>query len=458
MSLRTLGPRSLAYSLVGAFVGVALLLALPARSQSVSMSFIRDAETEATIRRIALPIFEAAGLNPKSVQVILINDRQINAFVAAGQRIFIFTGLLLRVETPNQLAGVIAHETGHIAGGHLARSEDAIRSASATQIAAMLLGAAAMVAGGGAAGPAVMSLGNQAAERSFLAYSRVQESSADQAAVTYLNRVGASSEGLLQFLKILGDQEALLSSRQDPYMRTHPVSAERISLLKTRADESRFHNVPDDPDLVDALKRVQAKLRAYTEPSMATLRRYPTEDGSIHGHYARAITFHRIADAGRTADEVDAILKLEPNNPYFLEFKGQTLYERGLAAQGLPYIEKAVQLRPDEPQFQQLYAQILTAVGGKDNSKRAVEALKEVTRIEPDNPSAWRDLSMAYGQLDDIAMASYTAGEWYFLIGDFRGANLQVERALKMLPKGSPAWLRASDLSGQLQVMLKQQR
>lgn len=420
-------------------------------AQSRGPSFVRDAETEAIIRRIALPIFEAAALSPGAVQVFLINDRQINAFVAGGQRIFIFTGLLLRAQTLNQVAGVLAHETGHIAGGHLIRSEEAIRHATAMQIAGLLLGIAAAAAGGGGGAGMGMVLGGQSmAERSFLAFSRTQESSADQAAIGFLGRAGESPSGLVEFLKILGTEESVMIGRQDPYLRSHPVSAERIAALENRVALGRAKNPARDKALNDEFLRVQAKLFAFTEPLVQTLRRYPPTDTSIPARYARAVGYYRVADLNRAVPEIDSLLKDEPQNPYFLELKGQMFLESGRIEDAEPPLAEAVRLAPQEPLLQLMLGQILVEKGNRPDLDRAVDVLKQVAAREPENPDAWRLLSQAYGRLDRIGEASAAAAEWYYQAGDNKGAKLQADRAIRLLPEGSPGWMRANDIANDL--------
>lgn len=415
--------------------------------QSRGPSFVRDAETEAIIRRIALPIFEAAGLSPGAVQVFLINDRQINAFVAGGQRIFIFTGLLLRAQTLNQVAGVLAHETGHIAGGHLVRSEEAIRQATALQIAGLLLGIAAAAAGGGGAGMGLVMGGQSMAQRSFLAFSRTQESSADQAAIGFLGKAGESPEGLVQFLKILGTEESVMVGRQDPYLRSHPVSADRIAALESRVALGRARDPARDKALNDEFLRVQAKLFAFTEPLTQTLRRYPATDLSVPARYARAVAYYRVADLNRALPEIDGLLKDEPKNPYFLELKGQMLLESGRINEAEPPLAEAVRLAPTEPLLQLMLGQILVEKGDIPDLGRAVDVLKQVTAREPENPDAWRLLSQAYGRQDKIGEASAAAAEWYYQSGDNKGAKLQADRAIRLLPEGSPGWMRANDIA-----------
>ncbi|MEE8246351.1 MAG: M48 family metalloprotease, partial [Alphaproteobacteria bacterium] len=264
------------------------------------LSLVRDAEIEDTIRAYARPLFSAAGLDYRVVKVHLVNDKALNAFVAGGQRLFVFTGLLLATERPNQLIGVIAHETGHIAGGHLARKQEALRNMTVQTIIALVLGAAAAVASGrGDAVGAIALGGSSAAQRIFLKYSRTEESAADQAALRLLDITGQSATGMLEFLERLEDQDVLVGSGQDPYVRTHPLVAERLAAVRFHVTQSPNSGRPDPPEFIAAHERMQAKLRGFLDRPSATLRHYPASDTSVGARYARAVAYHREADLER---------------------------------------------------------------------------------------------------------------------------------------------------------------
>ncbi len=271
----------------------------PAIAEAQRISLIRDAETENIIRAMTAPLFTAAGLNANDVHIYLIRDNQLNAFVAGGQNVFINTGTIMRAERPNQLIGVVAHETGHIAGGHLSRWNDQLAGASATALASMLLGIGAAIATGqGAAAGAIAGAGQTIATANVLQFSRTQESSADQAGVTFLDRTSQSPKGLLEFFEILWGQELLSGSRQAPYLRTHPLTRERMDFVRNAVQTSRFSNRPDAPEVVRAFNRIRAKLLAFTEPLGRTMQAYPETDNSEWARYARAIAYYRVHSSG----------------------------------------------------------------------------------------------------------------------------------------------------------------
>ena len=324
---------------------IVALTAPPAAAQGRRLSFIRDAEIEHIIGRFAEPIFEVAGIDPDAVGIYLVSDSRPNAFVTGGQNMFFTTGLLIQTTGPDQLIGVIAHETGHMAGGHLARGQEQLESAQRTALVSALLGVAAAIAAGDAgAGAAVISGGQHVAERSFLTYSRTMETAADQAGVTYLDSVGITSEGMLSFFEQLEDQELLPQSRQAEYVRTHPLTRDRIEFVRQHVRNSPATGRPLPDEDIDAYRRIQAKLIGFLEPR-AAISRY-RNDQTISGRYARAIAQFRIGNLGEALGLMDGLIAAEPNNPFFHELKGQMLLENGDPAAARGSYERANALFP----------------------------------------------------------------------------------------------------------------
>lgn len=420
----------------------AVTVATPARS----VSLIRDAEIENTIRAYGGPLFAMAGLEPSAVRVYIVNDQRLNAFVAGGQNIFINTGLLLAAESPNQLIGVIAHEAGHITGGHLASTQEALRDASVQSILSFVLGAAVTLAGQGQAGQAIVAGGQQVAERSFLKYSRVQESSADQAALTFLDRTGQSARGLMEFFEKLGDQEALLTANQDPYVRTHPLNRERIETVRAHVADSRFSNATDSPEMLMAHARMRAKLYAFLKNPVETFRHYPKTDHSVPARYAQAIAYHRQREFDTALQVVDGLLAEQPNDPYFHELRGQILLESGRPDDAVAPYAEAVAIMPKEPLLRFALGQAQVNAQSDAFLDGAIENLNQAVQMAPREPAGWRWLATAYGRKGDVGMAAVATAERYLLIGDYREALGQAKRAEQLLPAGSPAHLRAQDL------------
>jgi predicted Zn-dependent protease len=427
-------------------IGVAL--PRPAVAQSGErISFIRDAEIEEIIRGYAAPLFGAAGLDAEFVRIYLVNDRRLNAFVAGGQNLFINTGLLMRSETPNQVIGVIAHETGHIAGGHLARTQEAMRNATAQAIIAMVLGAAAAVASGnGQVAGAGMLGGAGLAQQSMLHYSVTQEAAADQAGLSFLDRTCQSARGLLRFFRILQEQELMSAVRQDPYLRTHPLTRQRMEIVEQHVERSRCSDRQDSPEAIERHARMKAKLAAFLDPPGTTLAHFKESDGSVAARYARAIAYYRQPDLKKALPLIDGLIRDEPKNPYFQELKGQMLFENGRIADSVAPYEEAVRLKPSSALLRIGLASSLIESNDPTKNKRAITQLNEALRVEDDNGHGWHLLAVAEGRDGDIGMSALALAEEAMARGDRKTARQQATRATQLLQVGTPGRMRAEDL------------
>lgn len=447
--------RKLKASLI-AILSAALLLALfpgyPGLAQSKSLRLIRDAEVERIIRAYATPLFQAAGLSPWAIDVYLVNDPALNAFVVPGLDMFIHTGLLMRADSPLQVIGVIAHETGHLAAGHTATRGAHLRRSTQSFIASYVLGLAAAIATGRPElGQAVIAGGQDIALKGALKYTRSQEAAADQAAVRLLNGTGQSPRGLLEFLRILGEQEVLLSSNQDPYLRSHPLTRDRISFLQNQSRISHYGTAPARPGFVAMHARLRAKLIGFLEPNSRVLQHYPPEDNSLPARYARAIARYRSADLTAALTQIEALIVEYPSDPYFHELRGQMLFEGGRIAEALPAYETAVRLLPDAPLLRLSLAQVqLEAnspeLNGPELNAKALGNLTEVLRYEPGNSFAWRLAAIAHGRNGDVGMTALALAESALARGQGGEAHQQAVRAQKILAKNSTGWLRANDV------------
>lgn len=432
---------------IAAFVLVVVLALAPLRPVSAQpISFIRDTELENTIRGYATPIFLAAGLDPGAVRIYLVNDRQINAFVAGGQNLFINTGLLMRSEDAGQVIGVIAHEAGHIAGGHLVRVHDALARSTAESILAMVLGAAAMVAGAPEAGVAVMAGGQNVALRNLLQYTRTQEGSADAAAMRFLDATQQSARGLLDFFHVLSGEEMLIATRQDPYLLTHPLTQDRIEALEAFVAKSPYSDRPVRPEFQAQHQRMLAKLHAFLDDPAEARRRYPESDTSLPARYARAIIFHRTAQTDKALATIDGLIAEHPDDPYFQELKGQILFESGRPAPALPPYSRAVELLPDASLLRLDLARVQMAIEDPKLLPGAIDNLQTSLRLEPNRPFVWRQLAIALGRSGQMGESSLAMAEEAILLDKFSEAKFHAGRALQDLPPGSPGRLKAEDI------------
>ena len=407
---------------------------------------IRDAEIEEIIGSYSAPIFEAAGLLPGNVEINVLGDLELNAFVANGQQLYLNTGIILASKTPNELIGVIAHETGHIAGGHLARGRLAIEQARVPIIVSTLLGIGAAVAGAGDVGAAIIAGGSQVGNRNFLIFSRAQESSSDQAAASYLDATGQSTNGLLGVLDTLGSQSLLDLSTQNSYARSHPLSRERIAALQQHVSRSSFTSKIDSPALQLRHDRMRAKLSGFLVNPESVLNKYPASDTSIPARYARAAALHRQGNPKMAIAEINSLISELPQDAYFHEVKGQILYESGQIDGAIKAYRQAVRFAPGQPLIQLALGQVLVATGKADLIQEGVIALEAGTRVEKEYPSAWHSLAVAYDELGDTGRAQLATAERLAILGHFDDARIHAERALPKLAHGSPSWLRASDI------------
>lgn len=435
-----------------------------ARAQGLPL--IRDSEIEDTIRSWANPLFAAAQLNPSSVRLIIVNDKSLNAFVAGGQNLFVNSGLLTAADTPSQVIGVLAHETGHISGGHLARTGDALRGAQNTGLFATLLGIGLIALGAatgtgdaGQAGGAVIAGGQSAGLRTFLAYTRSQERSADQAAVNLLDRTRQSSRGLLEFMEKLADQELLASSRQDPYVRSHPLTRDRVEFVAEHARNSRYTDVPVNPEDIERHDRMKAKLIGFLERPNRVLRTYyPPDDNSLPARYGRAVAYLRLSDVDKAVAEMDSLIAERPNDPFFYELKGQILYELGKIREAVPMYQKAADLRQDDPLILTGLGAALLETGDPALVDRAIAALDHAKRLDSEFPNTWRLLATGYHARGDEGPSALASAEYALLIGRARDARLHSGRAERIFNEGSPGWLRAQDIKIQAEQLFEMQK
>ncbi len=411
-----------------------------------AVSIIRDTEIEEILHQDADPIFVAAGLDPKSVQIHIIGDKQLNAFSAGGEQLFLNTGLILETKTPNQLVGVIAHETGHIAGGHIARSGAMGHAALGPMLLGIGLGVLAAVAGSPDGAAALIYSSGYFAEISALGYSREQESRADQAATTYLETAGVSGRGLVDFFNNFRYQEVFDDERKFPYFRDHPLTDDRIEALAARVEREPHVGVDDKPDEIARHALMKAKLEAFLDGASQTFVDYPESDQSYPARYARAIAYYRATETDRALKAIDALIAERPDNPYLWELKGQVLFEAGRAAEAEPAHRRAVELKPDAPLLRVNLGQTLVARGDPKRLDEAVGQLRHALGQEPDNALGWRLLAEAYDSQGHDGMARLAAAEQNFYLGQAADARTFALRARDLLKKDSPEWRRATDI------------
>ncbi|WP_037567094.1 M48 family metalloprotease [Sphingomonas sp. UNC305MFCol5.2] len=442
-----------------AFLCLSLFAARPAMAQSI----LRDAETEAMLADMTRPIIQAAGLSPNNVRVVLVNDPSINAFVAGGQIVYIHSGLIDAADNANEVQGVIAHEIGHIVGGHAVFQNDG--GYTKISILSLLLGAAAMAAGAGEAGTGILMMGQRAAIGKYLAFSRIQESSADAAGARFLNTAGITGKGMLTFFDKLtaqmhryGYYATQANPEVDPFAQTHPMSADRVENLRADLQSAPAWNKPIDPKMEVRFKRVQAKLRGYVNEPEATLRIYPATDQSAPAHYARAYAYHKSGYPDQAAAETAALVKTAPDDPYFLELEGQILLESGKPAEAIAPLREATRRSNNQPLIAATFGHALLATEDKANLAEAETVLRQAVARDKENPFAWMQLGTVYERKGDEPRTALATAERANLMGDARTALVSARSAMANLPQGSADWIRAQDISMVSQTAMDEEK
>jgi predicted Zn-dependent protease len=425
----------------------------PARAQDSTlrgMPLIRDTEIEQLLREYAQPILRAAGLAQQNVRVVVLSDRSFNAFVMDGRHIFINAGALFDAKTPNEIIGVFAHETGHLAGGHLSRLREQLATAQTASIIALLAGVGAMVAGArsgsSSVGAAAIMAPQSAIQRSLLAYVRIQEDQADHAGVKFLTATGQSPRGMVDLFKRLTNESLFNSRYIDPYLQSHPMPAERVAALEIQAKVSPYWDRKDPPELQLRHDMMRAKLAGFLDQPDTVARRYPLSDNSLAARYARAIAAYRHSDLRGAIGQIDALIQAQPNNPYFHELKGQALLEGARPAESVAPLRQAAALSHNAPLIEIMLAQALIATNNNKVAEEAVGLLRSAINREPEAPEAYSQLAMAYGRKGDLAQADLASAQAAFSRGDLKTARQLATRAKTRLPIGSPAWVRADDI------------
>ena len=440
---------------------VSALLALTLGVQpALAQSVLRDAETEAMLRELSAPVISAAGLDPRNVDVVLFGDPSINAFVAGGQIVYINQGLIQEASTAAEVQGVIAHELGHITGGH-AINGGGSKAATGISLLSLILGGLAAAAGAGEAAMGVVMAGQQAALGKYLAFSREQESSADAAGATYLSKAGISGRGSLGFFRKLQNMEYRRGFSRTPdseFYSSHPMTADRIATLEDTYAKDPAWNRPFDAGVEARFQRVKAKLLGYSAQPGRTLQVFPVSDVSVPARYARAYAWHKDAYLDRAMIEANALLAAAPDDPYFLELKGQILLESGHPQDALAPLRRATDLTGNQPLIATTFGHALLATEDPAQLAEAERVLKAAVARDRENPFAWYELGVIYGQRGDLARAKLASAEQQALELNYQRALSSAESAEAGLPHGSADWLRAQDIAMQSRAAIEQQK
>ncbi len=442
-------------------VSVALCVALtqlagPAAAQNIPL--IRDSEIEDLLSKYAKPIFKAAGIGSGRVSMRIVRSPGFNAFVIDGRNVFVNTGALMQANTPNEIIGVIAHEAGHISGGHLAALRARIRKDQTRALLAQILGIGLLVAGGatggdtgrdiGAAGQGALYGGTAIITKALLAERRSQESAADQAGLGFLNKTKQSGLGMLATFERFAQQEYISDAYKDAFVRSHPVATARLARLRRNVENSPFFGIKDPPERQLRHDLMRGKLSGYLESPAAVFNRYTRENKTLPARYARAIaTFFRGGPNGLQSAlaQTDALIATKPNYAYFWELKGDFLMRSGRQREAVGPLKKALKLAGDAPLIRVQLAQALQGSKSQNDIAQSVKLLKK--SLESDkNPQAYRLLANAYYKQGRRPRADAMIAQAHFLSGRLKDAKLFAKRAQSKLKAGSPEWLNNDDI------------
>lgn len=449
-----IAPHSRTARAIAFATALAIAAAPTAATAQGGIPLIRDTEAEQLLRDYTRPILRVAGLEKQNIQMVIINNASFNAFVADGRRIFVNSGAITQSETPNQIIGVLAHETGHLAGGHLAKLREQLANAQTQIIIAMLLGAGAMVAGARSgpgsglaqAGQAAIQAPQEMIRRSLLSYQRQHEENADRAGVKYLTATAQSPRGMYETFKRFTSEGLFAARGADPYLQSHPMPAERVAALEGLARSSPYWDKKDDPALQLRHDMVRAKISAFMERPDTVYRRYLASNSGLPARYARAIVTYRHGDLRSAISQIDALIQEHPNNPYFYELRGQALLEGGRPAEAIPPLRKAVQLSNSAPLIAMLLGQALVASNNNAYTDEAINILRTAVSRETEAPLGYSQLAMAYGRKGDYAQADLASAQAAYLRGDNKTARELASRAKTRFAVGTPGWVKADDI------------
>ncbi len=421
---------------------IALLFALLIpNGAKASYIIIQDAEIEEVIKSYTSPLFKAAGLNPEDLTIFLVQSDEINAFATSGNRIFVFTGLILNSKKYTELTGVLAHETAHIAGGHLVRLYDNMSLMGRNSLISTILGGIAAVATGRAdVGMAIAMGGSSISQKSFLKYRRSEEHIADEIAVEILNKTNGSIQGLYDMMKTISTKERFRNA-PDSYLSSHPVSNDRLLFLENAIKNHGPGKV--DTKTQNEFVVIQTKLAAFLMDPDKSLEIFTKN--TYADRYGRIIALFRKHEIKKAIEELDQLIAENPTVPYLYELKGQILFENGRVKDSIEPYQKAHKL-DKHPLIRLSLAQAEIEVGDEKILEKTLNDLKKIVAVDGENARAFRYMAICAGKLKNFPYADYYMAEYNFILKNYNESFKQASRAEASIPTGSITWQRIQDI------------
>ena len=416
-----------------------LFFLLPFNAFSQSLSLIRDTEIESVLKSYVQKIFKAADLPSQKANVVIVNDQDLNAFVAGGHTIFVHSGLITKAKNVDDLIFVLAHETGHIKGGHVLRGVEAYEKAQTTALISTILGGLVAVAGRPDAGIAVMMGGNTSAEALYTSFRQTDESAADRIAVDIMNKTKYSMSGFLNTMKLIRIADRLTPQSEFSYLRTHPMSQERMAALE------RFTQNPLPLTKDIRFELIKAKLIGFLYPPQQVFDLYKNQN-TLPAFYANAIAHYRNQNLKKSLDLLEGLIKTKPDFPYFYELKAQFLFETGHIDEAITYYKEALKHIQKAPLIRLSLAQALLQKEDKASARQAQKELEKILLTDQTIPFVWQLLATSYERTNQIALRDYAMAELYRAQGDYKNAANLAQKALKNLKKDTPQYQKAKDI------------
>ena len=394
---------------------------------SQNLNIVRDAEIENFFNDLSFPIIQSSKIKNTKISFYLDNQNYINAFVVSGPKIFITTELLVKTNSIDQIAGVIAHEIGHITGGHLSKRYNAYGDSIFTSVISSILAVGAIAAGAPSAGSAILMGGEHIRQQQILSFSRNQESFADQAAINLLKKSNYSVKGLYEVFEILEKKERF--SKINPYNRTHPLSIERKRVIENHIDIN--NETKSNIELNERYKLIKAKLIGYTAKKEIFHIYYPDNKNTIESWYAKSVHYYLNGDIQKALMYIDKCIKSNKENPYFYELKGQILYENGKSLSAISNYQEALKYKSNEKHFYLAISKAIYAQKDTELYDEGISFLKKYIEEEDFPIEAWHYLGLYYGKMGKYTLSSLALTEKFLLLNDIKNAKLQLQKAKK---------------------------